>query len=80
MRIPMIAATDLPQALNKTLRHRLLTPLKRAVRYLPISQSRKRTAVAKIKAGIRIATRNDFITTNFTAAPTTAASSRASYS
>jgi hypothetical protein len=80
MRIPMIAATDRPQALNKTLCHRLLTLLKRAVRYLPISQSRKRTAVARIKAGIRIATRNDFITINFTAGPTTTASSRGVYS
>jgi hypothetical protein len=34
--------------------------------YLPISQSRYRKAVAKIKAGIRITTRRDFITANFT--------------
>jgi hypothetical protein len=67
MRIPMIAATDRPQALNKILRHRLLIPLKFAVGYLPITHSRYRTAVAKIKAGIRIATRNNFITANFTA-------------
>jgi len=66
MRIPMIAATDRPQAVNIALRHRRLPLLKNAVEYLPISQSRYRTAVAKIKAGIRITTRSDFITVNFT--------------
>jgi len=66
MRIPMIAATDRPQALNISLRHRRLTLLKGKDGYLPISQSRYRKAVAKIKAGIRITTRSDFITANFT--------------
>jgi hypothetical protein len=37
------------------------------------------TAVTKNKAGIRIMTRRDFITVNFTAAPTTTASRRAAY-
>jgi hypothetical protein len=63
----MIAATDRPQALIINIRHRRLIPLKGAAGYLPISQSRYITAVARIKAGIRIATRSDFITANFTA-------------
>jgi hypothetical protein len=63
----MIAADDRPQALNINLRHRGLIFLKPVTRYLPISQIRNRTAVAKIKAGIRIMTRTDFITANFTA-------------
>jgi hypothetical protein len=63
----MIAAADRPQVLNINLRHRRLTPLRRAVRYPPIIKSRNRTAVANIKAGIRITTRSDFITANFTA-------------
>jgi hypothetical protein len=62
----MIAATDRPQALSIILRHRRLIPLKGAVGYLPTSQSRYKMAVAKIKAGIRITTRNDFIIANFT--------------
>jgi hypothetical protein len=62
----MIAATDRPQALSISLRHRRLTPLKGMDGYLPISQSRYRKAVAKIKAGIRITIRSDFITVNFT--------------
>jgi hypothetical protein len=62
----MIAADDRPQALNIILRHRRLILLKGAAGYLPIHQSRNRTAVAKIKAGIRIVTRSDFITVNFT--------------
>jgi hypothetical protein len=62
----MVAATDRPQARNINFRHRRLIPLKGAVGYLPISQSRYRKAVAKIKAGIRITTRSDFITANFT--------------
>jgi hypothetical protein len=62
----MIAATERPQASNISFRHRLLTLLKGKDVYLPISQSRYRKAVAKIKAGIRITTRSDFITTNFT--------------
>jgi hypothetical protein len=65
MRIPMIAATDRPQALIIIFRHRRLIPLNGAVRYLPISQSRYKTADAKIKAGIRIETRSDFITAHF---------------
>src|SRR5215510_1954041 len=80
MRIPMIAAIDRPQALNNTLRNRRLTPLKGAAGYLLISQSAYRTTVAKIKAGIRIEIRSDFITANFTAAPATTASSRDTYS
>jgi hypothetical protein len=67
MRIPMIAAIDRPQALIIILRHRHLITLKGAAGYLPIRQSRYRTAVTKIKAGIRITTRSDFITANFTA-------------
>lgn len=63
----MIAADDRPQALNIILRHRRLIPLKGAAGYLPIHQSRNRTAVTKIKAGIRIVTLIDFITSNFTA-------------
>jgi len=66
MRIPMIAATDRPQARNISLRNCRLTLLKGKDEYLPISQSRYRKAVAKIKAGIRITTRSDFITANFT--------------
>jgi len=62
----MIAATDRPQARNISFRHRRLIPLKGAAGYLPNSQSRYRKAVAKIKAGIRITTRSDFITANFT--------------
>jgi len=76
----MIAAIDRPQALNSILRHRRLIPLKDVVGYLLISQSRNRTAVTNIKAGIRIATRIDFITANFTASSTTTASNRATYS
>jgi hypothetical protein len=76
----MIAAIDRPQALNNTLRNRRLIPLKGAAGYLPISQSAYRTTVAKIKAGIRIETRSDFITANSTAAPATIASSRGAYS
>jgi hypothetical protein len=67
MRIPMIAATERPQALNMIFRHRRLSSLKGAVGYLPISQIKNRAADAKIKAGIRIATRSDFIAANFTA-------------
>jgi hypothetical protein len=67
MRIPMIAATERPHALNRIFRHRRLISLKGAAGYLPISQIKNRTAVAKIKAGIRIATRSDFISANFTA-------------
>jgi len=66
MRIPMIAATDRPQARNISRLHCRLTLLKGKDEYLPISQSRYRKAVAKIKAGIRITTRSDFITANFT--------------
>src|SRR5262245_16425744 len=80
MRMPMSAAIDRPQALNMTLRNRRLTPLKGAAGYLPISQSAYRTTVAKIKAGIRIETRSDFITANSTAAPATTASGRDTYS
>jgi hypothetical protein len=65
MRIPMIAATDCPQTLIIFFRHRRLAPLKGAVRHLPISQSRYRTADAIIKAGIRIESRSDFITAHF---------------
>jgi hypothetical protein len=66
MRIPMIAATDFPQKLIIMIRHRRLILLKGAAGYLPISQSRYITAVTRIKAGIRIVTRSDFITANFT--------------
>jgi hypothetical protein len=62
----MIAATERPQAVNISLRHRRLALLKGKDGYLPISQSRNRKAVAKIKAGILITTRSDFITANFT--------------
>jgi hypothetical protein len=67
MRIPMIAAANRPQALNINFRHRRLISLKGAAGYLPIRQSRYRTTVTRIKAGIRIVTRSDFITANFTA-------------
>jgi hypothetical protein len=62
----MTAAIDRPQALIIAFRHRRLNPLKGAAIYLPISQSAYRTADTKIKAGIRITTRSDFITANFT--------------
>jgi hypothetical protein len=77
MRIPMIAAIDLPQALIMNIRHRRLITLKGAAGILPISQSRNIVAVTRINAGTRIMTRSDFIPANFTAAPMTIASSRA---
>jgi hypothetical protein len=73
----MIAAIDRPQALIINIRHRRLIPLKGAAGILPISQSRNIMAVTSIKTGIRIMTRRDFITANFTAAPMRTASSRA---
>src|SRR5262249_52815374 len=76
----MTAASDRPQPPTVMFRHRRLNSLNGAVGYLPISQIRYQNAEAKIKAGIRIATRSNFIADYCTASTRTSASSLANYS
>jgi len=63
----MTAASDRPQPPTTKFRHRPLAVLNGETGNLTISQSRYQNAEAKIKAGIRIMTRSNFIDTHSTA-------------